>query len=210
MVKWITLPGLVEYCQALAIMEKNVDELINQTASSTIYLLEHQDIYTAGTNYRPEELLNPGNIPVIYTGRGGKFTYHGPGQRVIYPILHLPLFFKKNDLKLYVSMLEQWIINTLNYFGVKAYTVKDRIGIWVKEKDNDAKIASIGIRVKKWVAYHGIAVNLNTNLNKFSGIIACGLEKFSVTSLERLGIFISFSKFDQVLKAEFYRVFNDA
>lgn len=210
MIEWISFANLVEYQETLILMEKKVNEVINRTSHQTIYLLEHNDVYTAGTNYKPEELLNPNKIPVIYTGRGGKFTFHGPGQRIIYPILNLSTILKVKDLKLYISMLEEWIINTLNYFGVKAYKVKDRIGIWVNEKGNEAKIASIGLRIKKWVTYHGLAVNISTDLNKFSGIIACGLEEFPVTSLERLGVFISFNNFDQVLKAEFYRVFNNA
>lgn len=206
MIEWITLPGLSSYLGTLHLMENKVEQAI-KTGSETIYLVEHEDVYTAGTNFKPDELLNPGNIPVIYTGRGGKFTYHGKGQRVIYPILNLAKENRQKDLKLYISMLEKWIINTLLHIGVKAYTIPGKVGIWVNDQGENVKIGAIGVRVKKWVTYHGISVNISTELNKFNGIIACGLDNFKVTSLEKFGIKIAFCQFDKILKTEFERVF---
>lgn len=207
MVDWITLPKLADYQKTLELMENKVNQLLNKSATETIYLVEHPDVYTAGTNFKADELLKPDKIPVIYTGRGGKFTYHGPGQRVIYPILNLSAANRKKDLKLYIRLLEQWVINSLLHFGIKAYTAEERVGIWVNVGGEQAKIAAIGVRVKKWITYHGLAINISPDLSKFSGIIACGLANFSVTSLKQLGVEIPLEKFDQVLKSEFDRVF---
>jgi lipoyl(octanoyl) transferase len=206
MIEWITLPNFSSYLETLHLMENKVEQAI-KTGSETIYLVEHEDVYTAGTNFKAEELLNPGDIPVIYTGRGGKFTYHGKGQRVIYPILNLAKENRQKDLKLYISMLEKWIINTLLHIGVRAYTIPGKVGIWVNDQGENAKIGAIGVRIKKWVTYHGISVNISTELNKFNGIIACGLDNFKVTSLEKFGIKINFCQFDKILKTEFERVF---
>jgi lipoyl(octanoyl) transferase len=209
MTNFKTLNGFSDYLKTITLMEDKVLEVINGLSDEAIYLVEHDDIYTAGTNYRPEELLKSNNIPVIYTGRGGKFTYHGPRQRVIYPILNLSQPGRQKDLRLYVRMLEQWIINTLSHFNINGYTVNERgIGIWVMTDSGEAKIAAIGIRVRRWVTYHGIAVNIAPDLDKYSGIIPCGLESFPVTSLLKLGVDVSFDKFDQALKQEFNRVFG--
>ncbi|MCC8417722.1 MAG: lipoyl(octanoyl) transferase LipB [Rickettsia endosymbiont of Bryobia graminum] len=205
--KFITLPGLLKYQDAAIIMENKVNDVINNPTEETIYLVEHQDVYTAGTSHKDYELLNSRHIPVVYTGRGGKFTYHGPGQRVIYPILNLSLEKRKKDLKLYIGLLEKSIISSLSDFGVQAFTMNDAVGVWVTENNRPAKIASIGVRVKKWVTYHGIAINISTDLDKFSGIIACGLKDVPVTSLNKLGIDISFTQFDEVIKNHFNRIF---
>ncbi|RTK92504.1 MAG: lipoyl(octanoyl) transferase LipB [Rickettsiales bacterium] len=205
---WITLPELTDYNQAIEIMNQYVEDIIIGTGPETILLLEHDDVYTAGSSSLESELLNNNNIPVIYTGRGGKFTYHGQGQRVIYPILDLKNANRVKDIKLYVRNLENWIINTLALINIKAYTIKGMVGIWVGDSKGPAKIAAIGVRVKKWVTYHGIAINISTDLNKFNGIIPCGINNFSVTSLEKLGINISFDEFDKLLKQEFRKVFS--
>jgi lipoyl(octanoyl) transferase len=210
MPEWISLPGLVEYKAGLDLMEQRVLDVISNKKREAVFLLEHQDVYTAGTSYKDEELLDSGNIPVIYTGRGGKFTYHGPGQRVIYPILNLAGSNRTRDLRLYVNLLEQWIINTLQELGVKAYTISGKIGIWVNlDRSNPipAKIGAIGVRVKKWVTYHGIAINISPNLNKYRGIIPCGIDNFPVTSLANIGIKISMNDFDYLLKKEFKKLF---
>ena len=195
------------YLETLSLMEEKVEQVINKSADEVIYLVEHEDVYTAGTSYKPEELVEPAAIPVIYTGRGGKFTYHGKGQRVIYPILDLSCEKRQKDLKLYIRNLEQWIINSIAHFGVQGYIIPSRVGIWVTVKDKEFKIASVGVRVRKWVTYHGIAVNIATNLDKYNGIIPCGLSDFPVTSLLKLGVDISLAEFDEVLKQEFNRVF---
>ncbi|HJD56493.1 MAG TPA: lipoyl(octanoyl) transferase LipB [Rickettsia endosymbiont of Pyrocoelia pectoralis] len=209
MLQFITLPQFSDYQNTLALMEYYVNKVINDKAPEIVYLVEHSDVYTAGTNHKQEELLNHNNIPVVYTGRGGKFTFHGAGQRVIYPILNLNLPNRTKDLKLYIKMLEEWVINSLNIFGIKAYIIEDKVGIWVNTKDNiPAKIAAIGVRVRKWVTYHGIAVNISTDLDKFNGIIPCGLENSLVTSLNELGVYIQMSEFDTILKNEFTKIFK--
>lgn len=208
MTKWITLPGYTPYEEATQLMEEQVEKILQHSGQETIFLLEHPDTYTAGTSYDPKELLNPDQIPVIYTGRGGKFTYHGPGQRVIYPILDLKRPNRSKDIKLYVRNLEQWIINCLAELGLKAYTIEDKVGIWIKHKNTSAKIAAIGIRVRKWITYHGIAVNICNNLEYYSGIIPCGINNFPVTSLKELGVKISLNDFDSILKKEFKKIFS--
>ncbi len=208
MVKWITLPGLVDYQDGIKIMEDQLLRVINSIEPNTIFLLEHKEVYTAGTSHNREELLKPNLFPVIYTGRGGKFTYHGPGQRVIYPIINLDVANKDKDLKLYITRLEKWIILALTELGVKAFTIQGKVGIWVKNRQNiESKIGAIGIRVRKWVAYHGIAVNINPNLNNYSGIIPCGINDFPITSLEEIGINISMTEFDIILKKKFIEIF---
>ncbi len=208
MVKWITLPGLVEYQEGIKIMEGQLDRVINSMQPDTIFLLEHKEVYTAGTSHNVEELLKPDSFPVIYTGRGGKFTYHGPGQRIIYPIINLNNTDKVKDLKLYITQLEKWIILTLAELDVNAFTIQGKVGIWVKNSRNiESKIGAIGIRVRKWVTYHGIAVNISPNLDNYSGIIPCGINDFPITSLEDMGINISITEFDIILKKKFIEIF---
>ena len=207
-IDWISLPGLIDYNTGLDLMQQRTNDVILNKKKEAVFLLEHQDVYTAGTSYKDDELLSDSNnIPVIYTGRGGKFTYHGPGQRVIYPILNLAGKNRSPDLKLYISLLEQWIINTLDKLDVNAYTIDGKIGIWVNLDNAPAKIGAIGVRIKKWVTYHGIAVNLNTDISRYSGIIPCGINDFPVTSLINIGIEITMSDFDYLLKKEFEKLF---
>ena len=208
MVKWITLPGLVDYQEGIKIMEGQLDRVINSMQPDTIFLLEHKEVYTAGTSHNVEDLLKPDSFPVIYTGRGGKFTYHGPGQRIIYPIINLNNTDKVKDLKLYITQLEKWIILTLAELDVNAFTIQGKVGIWVKNSRNiESKIGAIGIRVRKWVTYHGIAVNISPNLDNYSGIIPCGINDFPITSLEDMGINISITEFDIILKKKFIEIF---
>mgnify|MGYP001041498822 CR=1 FL=1 len=205
MVEWIKLAGLSDYAKTIDIMEQKLHNVIEHNAPETIFLLEHEDVYTAGTSYNDNELLATNDIPVIYSRRGGRFTYHGQGQRVIYPILDLRN--REQDLKLYVRNLESWIINSLRRLGVKAYTIKDMVGIWVNSNNQPAKIGAIGVRVKKWVTYHGIAVNINTNLKNYEGIVPCGISDFPVTSLKEVGIKVQMQDFDIILKEEFGKIF---
>lgn len=210
MPEWISLPGLVDYNSALDLMEQRTLDVILNQKKEAVFLLEHRDVYTAGTSYKNEELIDCGDIPVIYTGRGGKFTYHGPGQRVIYPILNLSNSNRTQDLRLYVNLLEQWIINTLQELGVKAYTINGKVGIWVNLDSNastPAKIGAIGVRIKKWVTYHGLAINISPDLSKYRGIIPCGIDNFPVTSLANIGVKIEMSDFDHLLKKEFKKLF---
>lgn len=208
MIQWITLDKPASYLDTLQLVEAKVMQVINQVSPETIYLLEHQNVYTAGTNSKPEELIIPGQVPVFYVGRGGKFTFHGIGQRVIYPVLNLASRRPPRDLKLYISMLERWIISTLAQLGLKAWSVPGNIGVWVTDAQGQpAKIAAIGVRVKKWVTYHGVAVNISTDLDKFNGIIACGLANSPTTSLAALGLSVTFEQFDAVLKSKFEQIF---
>ncbi len=206
MVQFITLPPFSSYDDTVKLMEDTVSKVINKLSDEVIYLAEYNDIYTAGSGFKEEELINPGNIPIVYTNRGGKFTYHGQGQRIIYPILDLSHPRRQKDLKLYIRLLEKWIISSLSYWGVKAFTIENKVGIWVEENDKLAKIASIGVRVKKWVTYHGIAVNISTNLERFQGIVACGIKNLSLTSLKKLNINITLPQFDRVLQDNFYKI----
>lgn len=205
MIEWVSIAGLSEYNHVMRLVERRVCDIIAGDALETIYLLEHNDVYTAGTGFKPSELLR-NDIPVIYTGRGGKFTYHGNGQRIIYPLLNLSL--RTKDLHLYIKMLETWVINTLQKIGISAFTISDKIGVWIKDGNDNAKIAAIGIRVRKWVTYHGIAVNISTDVNKFKGIIPCGINNCKIASIANLGIEITFEEFDAILKNEFNSLFD--
>lgn len=203
--EWITIPELSEYNTILDAMENRVESIIHHKNPEAVYLVEHQDVYTAGTNSSKEDIIDLGNIPIINTGRGGRITYHGPGQRVIYPILNLSI--RQKDIKQYVRHLEQWIINSLKIIGIDAYIIAGKVGIWTKKDNIDAKIGAIGIRVRKWVTFHGVSVNINPDLSKYKGIIPCGISDLPVTSLEDLGIKIALKEFDRIIKNEFERVF---
>lgn len=207
MIDWINLPGLVEYSKLLKIMEGKLEQIILNQASETIYLLEHHDVYTGGTGYKKEELLESLNIPVIHTGRGGKYTYHGPGQAVIYPLIDLRKSNRKKDVRLYIKNLELAAINTLKEFGIDTYTIDGKVGIWTDHQNIPAKLGAIGVRIKKWVTYHGIAVNINTDLQRYKGIIPCGISDFPVTSLYELGIETSTQIFNSIFKKEFKKIF---
>jgi lipoyl(octanoyl) transferase len=206
MTNFTIIPGLTPYSQAIEIMEHHVNSVIQNLSQETVILLEHEDVYTAGTGYKDDELKNTNDIPVIYTGRGGKFTYHGPGQRVIYPIINLNR--RTKDIKKYVKDLEDLIITTLAEFGVSAFLKDGMIGIWVSHTGLHKKIGAIGIRARKWVTYHGIAVNISTDLSKFEGIIPCGITDYGVTSMKELGMNISIEEFDEALGRNFERVFG--
>lgn len=173
-IKLIQIPKYQDYLGMFAIMEDKLSNVINCSQQETIYFLEHQDCYTAGTNSKITELINPGNIPVYDIGRGGKYTYHGPGQRIIYPILDINKRFKQ-DLRFYIASLETWAIAALKILGITAYQIPNNIGVWVNHKDQEYKIAAIGIRVRKWISYHGMSINIATDLNKYEGIIPCGI-----------------------------------
>lgn len=207
MIEWIELSKSVEYSEGLKIMEAKLEQIILNKSNETVYLLEHNDVYTAGTSFNEEELLGGSDIPVIYTGRGGKYTYHGPGQAVIYPLIDLRKYNRFKDIKLYIKHLELVVINTLKKFGLKAYSIEDKVGIWVNKQNTPAKLGAIGVRIKKWVTYHGIAVNVSTDLEKYKGIIPCGISDFPVTSLYEMGINISVKDFNVIFKKEFENIF---
>lgn len=197
--------ALEPYEPALARMEAHV-EAIQHGASTALWLLEHPPLFTAGTSAKSEDLFNPNGFPVYEAGRGGEYTYHGPGQRVAYVMMDLKQRAgnKASDLRAYVQDLEQWIIHTLAEFGVKGEVRDGRIGVWVVCPDGqERKIAAIGIRVRKWVAFHGIAINLNPDLSHFGGIVPCGIREFGVTSLHELQPDVTMAQLDEALITQF-------
>lgn len=204
MTHWHKIDKAIEYNKMLTIMESKVEEVISGSSPDTIFLLEHEDVYTAGTNAKDNELLAP-HFPIVKTGRGGKYTYHGKGQRVIYPVINLNN--RTKDLKLYIRHLEDWIINSLLELNIKSYIIPDRVGIWVLGPKGESKISAIGVRVKKWVTYHGISVNIAPDLGKFDGIIPCGINDAHVTSLKELGVDITIDEFDEILKRQWAKMF---
>ena len=203
--------GLVAYEQALAAMDTRVAGIADGTASELVWLLEHPPLYTAGTSAKPEELIEA-RLPVHWTGRGGQFTYHGPGQRVAYAMLDLKR--RGPDVRRFVATLEEWIIRTLAAFDVVGERREDRIGVWVRRPDKGAgredKIAAIGIRVKRWVSLHGIALNVDCDLSHFAGIVPCGVSepRYGVTSLRDLGLPVTMAEVDTVLRREFEVLFG--
>ena len=195
---WKNEGKTVPYNSAIKIMEQTVRNIHNQSSSELIWLLEHPSIYTCGTSYKKSDILNITEVPIVETGRGGQITYHGPGQRIIYVMLNLNERHK--DIKRYVKCLENWMIDSLKIIGLESYTCKDRIGIWVNTPKGEAKIGAIGIRISRWVTYHGISININPDLKYYKNIIACGLKEFPITSLEELGININNNEFDKIIK----------
>lgn len=208
MLTWKIIPGLTAYSQGMAIMESHLKEVQADPDKEIVMLLEHEHIYTAGTGYDASELKNPGEIEVAYTGRGGKFTYHGPGQRIIYPIINLTNSNREKDLKKYIKDLENTVIASLDNFGIEAFVKEGMVGIWVNHKEEDKKIGAIGVRIQKWVTFHGIAVNISTDLEKFGGIVPCGISDFGVTSMKEIGKEISMEDFDEAFMRNFEKIFR--
>jgi lipoyl(octanoyl) transferase len=206
-VEWRTSDGLVPYPEALAAMEERVAAIRAGAAPELVWLLEHPPLYTAGTSARAQDLLAPKRFPVFEAGRGGQYTYHGPGQRVAYVMLDLQR--RRPDLRRYVRQLEEWVIRALATFNVRGERRPERIGIWVmKPGGQEAKIAAIGVRVRRWVTYHGVAINLEPDLEHFSGIVPCGISGFGVTSLTDLGLTTTMPELDAALMIAFEEVFG--
>jgi lipoyl(octanoyl) transferase len=204
--EWIERPGLLPYPEAVAAMEERAEAIATGRAPERVWLVEHPPIYTAGTSADAGDLLDA-RFPVFHTGRGGQFTYHGPGQRVAYVMLELKR--RKPDVRAFVRDLEAWLIGALAEFGVTGERRQDRVGIWVARGDGrEDKIAAIGVRIRHWVTYHGIALNVAPDLSHFSGIVPCGVRGHGVTSLADLGIAASMADVDAALKASFERVFG--
>jgi lipoyl(octanoyl) transferase len=205
-VEWRVSDDPVTYEAALKAMDERVAAISTGRAAEQVWLLEHPPLYTAGTSARPEDLIEA-RFPVHQTGRGGQFTYHGPGQRVAYVMLDLNR--RKPDVRAFVVALEEWIIRTLAALGVQGERRDDRVGVWVRRPDKgdgfEDKIAAIGIRVRRWVTLHGIAINVNPQLSHFSGIVPCGVSEqcYGVTSLSDLGVSIGMRDVDQALRREF-------
>jgi lipoyl(octanoyl) transferase len=209
--EWRVSPGLTPYDVALAHMEDRANAIAAGTGEEEIWLVEHPPLYTAGTSSNPRDLVS-NQFPVFETGRGGQYTYHGPGQRVAYAMLDLSK--RQPDLRAYVAALEAWIIETLGEFSITGERREDRVGVWVKRPDKgpgyEDKIAAIGIRVRKWVSFHGISLNVEPDLSHFSGIVPCGIseQRYGVTSLVDLGLPITMDDADHALQKSFERVFG--
>lgn len=199
MTEWIITDGLTDYAQAVADMEARVAAIRAGTARERIWLVEHPPLYTAGTSASPDELLAPSRFPVHQVGRGGRFTYHGPGQRVVYVMLDLKR--RGGDLRAFVTALEDWVIAALATFQVRGERRTGRVGVWVdKGGGEEAKIAAVGIRVRHWVSYHGIAINVEPDLSHFAGIVPCGIRGHGVTSLVDLGLPVTMADLDLALR----------
>lgn len=214
MVEWITARGLVPYEDAVAFMEARVAQISNGVADEAIWLVEHPPLYTAGTSAQAADLTDPDRFPVFPAGRGGQYTYHGPGQRVIYVMLDLNK--RGRDVRKFVCNLEQWVIDTLAEFNIRAERRSGRVGVWVSRPEKPAladgsmhedKIAAIGVKLRKWVSFHGISINVEPDLSHFDGIVPCGITGYGVTSLVDLGLPVTIEDLDLAMMRTFARVF---
>jgi lipoyl(octanoyl) transferase len=205
--EWTISPGLTAYPEAVRTMEARVAAIRAGTAPEWVWLVEHPPLYTAGTSARPEDLLEHQRFPVFETGRGGQYTYHGPGQRVGYVMLDLRA--RGGDVRLFVHDLEEWVIRSLAHFAIRAERRAGRVGIWVETgRGREAKIAALGVRVRQGVTYHGVAINLDPDLSHFEGIVPCGISEHGVTSILNMGHTPTMDELDMALKAEWDGVFG--
>ena len=196
----------IEYFDALNFMEKKVDKILNNKENEMLWFLNHNHIYTCGTSANRNEILSKTNIPILQTNRGGKTTYHGPGQRVVYFMINLNK--RKKDIRKFVNIIENSVISLLNEFDIEATTFPERVGIWVikyqgNKLSKEKKIGAIGLRIKKWITYHGLSFNINPDLKYYENITACGLKNYSSTSLKNLNINLSDKEFDKIFKKYF-------
>jgi lipoyl(octanoyl) transferase len=204
--EWKLSQTPVEYPEAIAFMEERVAGIRHGQASECVWLLEHPPLYTAGTSANEADLLTS-RFPVYQTGRGGQYTYHGPGQRVAYVMADLKRFQAEPDLKKYIHNLEEWVIGALSSLGVQGERRDGRVGIWVDRNGRDYKIAAIGVRVRHWITYHGVSVNVNPDLSHFTGIVPCGIREHGVTSLQDLGLTATMGDLDEALRKKWDSVF---
>ena len=209
-VGWAVSAWRIAYPEAVAAMEARAAAIAEGSAGELIWLLEHPPLYTAGVSSRPEDLLAPGDIPVFETGRGGQFTYHGPGQRVAYVMLDLRE--RGKDVRRFVRGLEAWIIGALAEFNVEAGARDGRVGVWVERREagqvREDKIAAIGVKIRRWVSFHGVSLNVEPDLSHFGGIVPCGIREHGVTSLVDLGLPVTMDEADAALRASFQQVFG--
>ncbi len=213
--QWHVTDALVPYEAAVATMEARVAQIAAGQAPEAIWLLEHPPLYTAGTSAKPQDLTDPERFPVHVSQRGGQYTYHGPGQRVIYVMLDVGR--RGHDLRRFVGQLETWVIATLEQFNIKGEIRPGRVGVWVTRDDKpltvsgaraEDKIAAIGIRLRKWISFHGISINVEPELDHFSGIVPCGITEHGVTSMVDLGLPVTMADVDLALKTSFHEVFE--
>lgn len=214
-VAWRVEPGLTSYAEALAFMDARASAIRDGHAPELVWLVEHPPLYTAGTSAKPADLVDAERFPVFQAGRGGEYTYHGPGQRVAYVMLDLKR--RREDVRAFVAALEAWIIATLERFNVRGERREDRVGVWVVRPERapsadgspaEDKIAAIGIRLRRWVSLHGIAINVEPDLTHFSGIVPCGVRDHGVTSLVDLGLPVTMADVDFALRLAFEEVFG--
>jgi lipoyl(octanoyl) transferase len=203
MVEWRVSSDLIPYEQAVITMEERAHGIFKGSAPEMVWLLEHPPLYTAGTSAKASDLLDISKLPVYETGRGGQYTYHGPGQRVAYVMIDLAK--RSRDVRAFVTALEQWVIDALGTFGIKGERRCGRTGIWVNQNGHDQKIAALGIRLRRWVSFHGIALNVNPDLAHFQGIVPCGLSHYGVTSCAALGFSLPLSEVDAALRHQWER-----
>lgn len=210
MVEWITGSGLTDYNDAVTFMEARADAIARGEAGEAVWLVEHPPLYTAGTSAKDTDLTDPGRFPVYRTNRGGQFTYHGPGQRVVYVMLDVRA--RGRDVRRFVTALESWVIAALAEFGIRGEIRDGRVGVWVARPDRpplpdgspaEDKIAAIGIRLRRWVSFHGISINVEPDLSHFTGIIPCGINNHGVTSLVDLGLPVGMAELDAALRTTF-------
>ncbi len=204
--EWKVSKGLTPYLDCITRMEQRVEDIIAGNTPEMVWLVEHPPLYTAGTSANEADLLS-NRFPLYHTGRGGQITYHGPGQRVAYVMLNL----KKRDamdVRAFVQQLEEWLIATLGEFGVQGEIREGRVGVWVNNETTEAKIAALGIRVRKWVTFHGVSLNVNPDLSHYAGIVPCGIRGFGVTSLHTLNKPVSMEEVDAVLEKKFKEIFD--
>ncbi len=215
MVEWITSPGLTDYVKATELMEARVADITAGRADEAIWLLEHPPMYTAGTSAKSADLVHPDRFPVHTSKRGGQYTYHGPGQRVVYVMLDVGK--RGHDVRKFVQQLEHWVIATLAEFNVIGEIRDGRVGVWVERPDQppihngtprEDKIAAIGIRLRKWVSFHGLSINVEPDLDHFTGIVPCGITDHGVTSLVDLGLPVTMDDVDVALRKSFGAVFG--
>lgn len=216
MVEWKISDGLTDYETAVQVMEQRAVAIAEGAADELIWLLEHPPLYTAGTSAKVDDLLDPDRFPVYPSKRGGQYTYHGPGQRVVYVMLDLNK--RGRDIRAFVKALETWVIETLDQFNITGHIREGRVGVWVERPDkpqnpdgslHEDKIAAIGIRLKKWVSYHGISINLEPDLAHFDGIVPCGITQHGVTSLVDLGLPVGMDDLDAALRQTFSNSFSE-
>lgn len=215
MTEWTVAPGLTEYEDAVSVMETRADAIAKGEADELIWLVEHPPLYSAGTSAKPADLTDPDRFPVYDTKRGGQYTYHGPGQRVVYVMLDLNK--RGRDVRAFVKQLEDWVIATLAEFNIKGEIREGRVGVWVVRDDKpltlaggktEDKIAAIGIRLRKWVSFHGISINVEPELDHFTGIVPCGITEHGVTSLVDLGYPVTMEDVDVALRQSFDALFD--
>jgi len=208
---WAVSSGLVDYPAAVAAMEARAAAIADGRAGELVWLLEHPPLYTAGVSARTSDLLEPDRFPVFETGRGGQFTYHGPGQRVVYVMLDLTK--RQRDVRAFVAALEAWVIGALERFNVRGEVREGRVGVWVErrvagEPPAEDKIAAIGVKLRRWASFHGVSLNVEPDLGHFGGIVPCGIAGHGVTSLVDLGLPVTMDEVDEALRASFGEVFG--